>query len=579
MNKYYKFAIVSAIILALLFIPKIWFADLSDVATQKRIEYTISTGELICSLLTVLFVVIGVFDEQRRRNAAISVQNKVKRDNAQYLEREESIDQYLLNLKSYLEQYSIAPSAFIQLSAEVRSANSIQDIDLLQKFVWTKRHWQSENLEEVNKSVNILQAHEMFRNYVLLGEPGSGKTTCMQYLIFDLIRKYREGTSTLLPIYVTLSEWKDRQISAIEFIQSSLEKLAGPASYLSVNFENLLSQGKFLVVLDGLNEMPNRFYKEEEEVSAGQRLILQLSGGDLFRPRQDTRERSLRELATADAVRSKFIVTCRTHEFFQLPSWQEIHILPMHTENIHLFIEYYLPPDAANELKKVISGNVALLELAANPFFLKNMVGIYASDLESIASRGRFLEYLLSKSLLREQQLGKNFDPDKTMRVICRVAFFMMKNDNIGSRVELERIPNKARESVDVLLGTGLLIAHTDRGVFFYHQLIQEFMTALALREKWVHANIQHLLRNKKWSEVILLWHDISGDNSILPKLLRSLKQRNMPWFGLSTKPISISILNTIYAIVYLLSCRKRDFRSACEESCDCSSTEVTFSV
>jgi predicted NACHT family NTPase len=58
-----------------------------------------------------------------------------------------------------------------------------QDIELLQSFVWMERNWKGMAKIDEKKPIDLLKAHEVFRNYVLLGEPGSGKTTCLQYLI------------------------------------------------------------------------------------------------------------------------------------------------------------------------------------------------------------------------------------------------------------------------------------------------------------------------------------------------------------------------------------------------------------
>ena len=84
---------------------------------------------------------------------------------------------------------------------------------------------------------------------MLLGDPGSGKTTCLQYLTQKLIADYREDSSRQIPFYVRLSEWKDHRVSAIEFLRYSFEKLAGPTSYLGREFESLLSRGDLLIIL------------------------------------------------------------------------------------------------------------------------------------------------------------------------------------------------------------------------------------------------------------------------------------------------------------------------------------------
>ncbi|MEP7135665.1 MAG: HEAT repeat domain-containing protein [Chloroflexota bacterium] len=553
MNRYFKVALIIGGILAILFITRIWLLDVSDPITQKRVEFTLAFGELICSASIVILTTIGLRVE-KKKDIVVKIQNENNEINKNALSLDESIYQYLSNLESYLEQYSIARPTFVQLSTQTRQKNSLQDIELLQSFLWLKRKWQGSNLSEVNIPINVLKAHEMFRNYILLGEPGSGKTTCMQYLVSDLILKYREKSSDILPIYISLSDWEDRRTSAIEFLRSRIKRIVDPTNYLVKEFENLLSQGKFLVILDGLNEMPNRYYEKAEEGNIESRkLLLQITSGNLLHFHQDPRERSLMELASAEAVRSKFIITCREHEFYKSPSWQEIRVLPMNAEQINSFVHNYIEDDSAIEFEKVLRENKALLELAANPFFLKNMIGIYSIELEGITNRGQFLEYLLEKSLMREKQLGKNFDLNRVKESICKISYSMMKKGQIGSQVNLKSVNHKHQEAMNIFLGTGLLVSRDNGHIFFYHQLIQEFMAALAIRENWARINLGSLLSNKKWVEVIILWYDISRRDHILPKLLRALYQRNKPWNKPIPFSLGVGIFSFIMASIYTL--------------------------
>jgi len=273
MNRYFKLALITGGFLVILFITRIWLLDISNPITQKRIEYTLAFGEFICSVSIVILTIIGLRDE-KKKNIIVNVPNETARKNENTLPLEESINQYLSNLESFLEQNSIARPAFVQLSTQTKQESSFQDIELLQSFLWLKRSWQGDSLNEVNRPINLLKAHEVFRNYILLGEPGSGKTTCMQYLVSDLISKYREKSSDLLPVFISLSDWEDRRTSAIEFLRSRIKRIAGSTNYLVSEFENLLSQGKFLIVLDGLNEMPNRYYEKAEEGNIESRKLI-----------------------------------------------------------------------------------------------------------------------------------------------------------------------------------------------------------------------------------------------------------------------------------------------------------------
>ena len=72
------------------------------------------------------------------------------------------------------------------------------------------------------------------------------------------------------------------------------------------------------------------------------------------------------------------------------------------------------------------------------------------------------------------------------------------------------------------------------------------------MRERWVHFSIHTLLCSKKWSEAIILWHDIDKKTNIISKLLLALKQRNTPWSKPISKPIAVNLENGILTFVYI---------------------------
>ena len=101
-----------------------------------------------------------------------------------------------------------------------------------------------------------------------------------------------------------------------------------------------------------------------------------------------------------------------------------------------------------------------------------------------------------------------------------------------------------------LFLGQDFLVVRNEQ-IFFYHQLIQEFMAAIAMREKWVRFNTHNLLCNKKWSEVIILWYDIDKKANIAAKLLQSLRQRNIPWIRPFSRPMSVALVYAIISYVF----------------------------
>jgi len=200
-----------------------------------------------------------------------------------------------------------------------------------------------------------------------------------------------------------------------------------------------------------------------------------------------------------------------------------------------------------DEFRETLDANPTLLELARNPFFLRSMIRIYSPEMLVIENRGHFLEYLCNQLLEREKSLGKIFDQIKLMKFISKFAIAMIRKGAIGVPFEINKYLKKNQNYLNILIGTGLLVFRGENRIAFYHQIIQEFFAAFALLQKYANENLRKLLASKKWSEVVLLWHDISPNSKIFTQLIEALKTRNKPWTNLLFKPIFFTFFDSVF--------------------------------
>lgn len=118
------------------------------------------------------------------------------------------------------------------------------------------------------KRVPGLEAVHKYPKLMILGKPGVGKTTFLKYLAIQCL----EGVfhSHLVPIFVTLKNFAeaDNKPSLLEFISAE-----GSVKYFdSQDVEKLLTQGRILILLDGLDEVReednSRILKEISDFSS-----------------------------------------------------------------------------------------------------------------------------------------------------------------------------------------------------------------------------------------------------------------------------------------------------------------------
>ena len=367
-----------------------------------------------------------------------------------------------------------------------------------------------EGRQSERKSVDDLrEAVQRYRRLVVLGEPGSGKTTTLWRLAYDCAVAAQADPRAPLPLLVPLGGYAGAE-AALRYAQDQFGEL-GP------HLPAYLRGGRVILLLDALNEMPQRGYRER--VSRIQALL------DQF----------------ADA---SVVVTCRALDYEEKLRLEKLEIKPLDSERQRAYLQRYLGEtegeklfwqlaggdevvalwhtwrDAggawtqfwtAEEMPKEVynrtssyqdqvwsklrkEGLPPLLALGCNPFMLVMLAQVYAAGDGSLPSnRGRLFAAFVDTLLAREAKRCEDTrwpGADVIRDGLSRLAYAMQWAGERGTAVDYtwaaEQLKGHVADPLALLyLAASATLVDTGGGrVRFVHQLLQEYCAALAWQEE-----------------------------------------------------------------------------------------------
>jgi hypothetical protein len=308
---------------------------------------------------------------------------------------------------------------------------------------------------------NIAEAVAQYPRFVLVGEPGAGKTTTLRRLALDAARKRLDNPHAPLPILLYLPAWGDEPTPA-DFLHTQLQKNGLAVSAASTS--------NIFLCLDGLNEMG-------------------ASGAE--------KAKKLHAWLHSGSAPQRVIITCRTGDYMgdlnlRLPA---LLISDMKDFQIREFAANYLGEEAASKfLKRVLPLNDweridarHLARLARNPYLLAALVFVYANlpEGELPHNSGSLMQMLTRALWERERQRGTpgwvSFEEMET--AFARLAFAMLDQSKPIDVPQSYALKHLGSENL-LLLGTRAnLVEATGDNVRFYHQLTQEYFAAVELQK------------------------------------------------------------------------------------------------
>ena len=332
-------------------------------------------------------------------------------------------------------------------------------------------HRRGEGPEQRVERVTIPDIAAAVRDYpqfVLLGEPGAGKTTILQKVALDAARARLQDETAPVPLFVRLGSHRGSE--------TPFDFLAGHwRARLGTDFGQALRDRSVFLLLDALNEMGRVGYAER---LAAWRGFAQYWEG------------------------VRMIFTCRRMDYTLPLQLQQVEISRLDDKRVQDFLTRSVPDQAGQLWERLAHHPRGLLDLARNPFLLSVVALTYAEGGELPPNRGQLLAGLVAWLLGREEQRAHPdwIAPAAQKQALSALAWVLQEQGegtSLSAGEALRAIPPQVtihdREvetepEIVLRLGCAATLLEEDRQkglIRFYHHLVQEYFAARELLRRF----------------------------------------------------------------------------------------------
>lgn len=365
---------------------------------------------------------------------------------------------------------------------------------------------------------------------MVLGKPGAGKTTFLKHIAIQCnLGKFQ---ASLVPIFISLKDFAETQQhpSLLKYIT---EEFVSYGVNNTTSVQQVLSQGKALILLDGLDEV-----QETDE----------------YRVVKEIRNFSSKFNA------NHFVITCRiaTHEY-TFEQFTEVEIANFDDTQIATFINSWFiskNPIKSNRLIQKLKQNPPIQKLATNPLLLTLLCLIFEESIDFPSNLLELYEEGLNvllkkwdtKRNIEREQIYKNLCVRHQIDLLSQIAlktfergdyFFRQKEleqhvtdyicnlAGVSTNIEVLQLNSEAvLKSIEAQYG---LLVERARGIYsFSHLTFHEYFTAKGIVsspdpqviETALKQLVSHITQ-KRWREVFLLSVGMLKNTDYLLRLMK----------------------------------------------------------
>jgi len=356
--------------------------------------------------------------------------------------------------------------------------------------------------ETLDAHIDAWADNDDFRPIAILASYGMGKTTFAEHVANRFARRFLAGEVVRVPLIVKLGAISREQ--SLEGLIGSILTGEAPAvrHYSFPLFYHLNSIGRFLVLLDGFDEMKHMITRAEFEANfdelnrlvSGRAKVILLGRPNAF----------LSEGEQNYVLRGIRQVGQKAVQALGAPSYRELRLAPFTPEQVQQFFVAYFRfhMEVGNiqagedflEKRKRELGSRDLQELISRPVHAQ-MLADLASDptfeirgLTRFALYDHFFDHLIRREIKKPNR-GPTLKPDDRRMFACDLAWLLWTGEGLSPGCRLDELPAKLFEpylpadedpyAVRRALLSASFLDEKSAGVFFFsHRSFQEFLVA-----------------------------------------------------------------------------------------------------
>lgn len=464
-----------------------------------KINESNSMAFLLLLVMILCCIISPVFSFLKKRNLPMGMSENISKEFINDYLKQDICDEMTKKIDRFDKEYNWLDRYFVPLKADVeikrKGKNQKKVVDLLSAL---KKCHQS------NRPI-----------YLLIGEPGSGKSVALRKLCRELLEEVDE--SGKIPLYINLKEWTNlsshlqegdmpKQEHLVEFI---LDFLGNGATYslereLEDDFLSYIQKGRWFFIFDSFDEIPCLLSLQEPE------LVIEHLSRLLY---QFLLQHNCGGIVASRPYRSPSV---------SFNTKVTLNIRPMDEDKIYKFFSRYTK-NSKRLLKDIYHQKTELINLLRNPFYASLILNYYNHQKKLPSNQTEMFDDFIN---IRLDSCSKKIKKAKLTKkdvitTACKMANCMFECES-GLEISTDILKKKLNQIfwiddvIDILCSAKIcqLSQGGEARVTFVHRRFQEyflvlyFITYTNSRESF-YTDIE---RNTRLHDALILYCEIIND-------------------------------------------------------------------